>query len=553
MNYTTPTFWVLFVFVYALYWRLDHRGQNRLLLIASYIFYGFWDYRFLFLILISTVIDYIGGLGVAGRRLSPGRLWGVLSLLIAAAALLCTKINYAKLGAWLLHGRFDALSAAWPRHASDFLVVFGTVAACLIYVVLLPWLYGLEEKTRRKTFLTISMVANLGILGSFKYFDFFVDTFTALLHSLGVNEVPLQTLNIILPAGISFYTFQAMSYTIDIYRGDAEATEDLESFSLFICFFPHLVAGPIMRAHTLLPQVLEPRQIKPGMMQEGLYLVLIGLFKKMVIADNMARIADSVFFRYADGTYSELTGLETLIGVYAFAFQIYADFSGYSAVARGVSKWLGYELVINFDQPYLAVSPSDFWRRWHISLSTWLRDYLYIPLGGNRGGVSMMYRNLMITMLLGGLWHGAAWTFIAWGLYHGLILCIYRALGIRDNFTNDLAGWAKWAFRWLMMFHLVCIGWLLFRADSFTTCLVMLGRIATLSHLTAFAISALAAIAFYAGPWLVVEAVMGSEVGLPRLVNRDSIVTKTALLTYLILMMLFFRAQGTHDFIYFQF
>ena len=282
------------------------------------------------------------------------------------------------------------------------------------------------------------MVANLGILGFFKYFDFFVESLATLLEGLGFHA-SRPVLGIVLPAGISFYTFQAMSYTIDIYRGKTEPTRNFGDFALFVCFFPHLVAGPIMRAHTLLPQVIHPRVRSATDFREGLALVLIGLFKKLVLADNMAPIANSVFVRLADGNTAGLSGSEIMIGIYAFAFQIYGDFSGYSSIARGISKWLGFDLVINFHIPYLAVTPSDFWRRWHISLSSWLRDYLYIPLGGNRHGRLVEYRSLIITMLLGGLWHGASWTFVAWGLYHGAILCAYRLAGIREADRSSAA------------------------------------------------------------------------------------------------------------------
>ncbi len=236
-----------------------------------------------------------------------------------------------------------------------------------------------------------------------------------------------------------------------------------------------------MRAHTLLPQVTGQRRIQEGAIEDGLLLILLGLFKKVVIADNMAPIASAMFFRLTAKDGPPLSGGEVWVGLYAFAFQIYGDFSGYSSIARGISKWLGYELILNFRMPYLAVSPADFWRRWHISLSTWLRDYLYIPLGGNRGAKWLTYRNLMLTMLLGGLWHGASWTFVAWGFYHGALLCAFRLLGIRDvSAQGDLKNKIVWLFRVAVMFHLTCFGWLLFRAESFgailSACQIMLAR-----------------------------------------------------------------------------
>ena len=317
------------------------RLQNGILLIASYVFYGFWDWRFLALLFVSTVVDYN------------------LALLIEKS----------------------------------------------------------ESPGERKALLAASICVNLGILGFFKYFGFFAESFASLLNSFGFQS-STPFFNIVLPVGISFYTFQTMSYTIDVYRRKLPATRNFFDFALFVSFFPQLVAGPIERATKLLPQVLQPRKFSQSNFVEGFYLIILGLFKKVVIADNMAPIVNYIFSR----DVSTLSGAEVLVGVYAFAFQIYGDFAGYTDIARGVAKWLGFDLMLNFRMPYFATSPSDFWQRWHISLSSWLRDYLYIPLGGNRQGTLLTYRNLMLTMVLGGLWHGAAWTFVAWGFFHGLIL-----------------------------------------------------------------------------------------------------------------------------------
>jgi D-alanyl-lipoteichoic acid acyltransferase DltB (MBOAT superfamily) len=252
----------------------------------------------------------------------------------------------------------------------------------------------------RRRYLLLSLCVNLGILGVFKYYGFFSTELTRMLAAVGIPaSIPL--VHLILPVGISFYTFQALSYTIDVYRGQMQPTNRFVDFALYISFFPQLVAGPIERSSHLLPQVMHPRTITRGDFSDGVHLVLLGLFKKVVIADNMAPIVNSIFSR----DVAQLSGAECLMGVYAFAFQIYGDFSGYSSIAKGVAKWLGFDLMTNFSAPYLATSPQDFWRRWHISLSTWLRDYLYIPLGGNRGGRLFTYRNLLLTMLLGGLWH----------------------------------------------------------------------------------------------------------------------------------------------------
>ncbi len=553
MNYNNWVFWILFAIVFLPYWRLKHRQQNMLLLVVSYAFYGSWDYRFLFLILISTVIDFIGGLGVAGVEVSTKRQKALALLIIGASLLLCSNIQYGRLLNGLAHFDAAAIAAAMPHRMHDYIIPLATAVITLGYGAVLPRMYALPEDRRRKTFLTVSMVANLAILGFFKYCDFFITSFQGLIHTLGLPEVSAHTLGIILPAGISFYTFQAMSYTIDIYRGEAKPTESFRDFALFVCFFPHLVAGPIMRAHTLLPQVVNPRSRKPGDMEEGLLLVLLGLFKKIVIADNMAPIANAVFYRYTDGHAPALSGSEVLVGLYAFAFQIYGDFSGYSSIARGISKWLGFELIINFRMPYLAVSPSDFWRRWHISLSTWLRDYLYIPLGGSRLGKLLTYRNLMITMVLGGLWHGANWTFVAWGLFHGAILCIYRLLNVSDEFNlATIAGKLKWLARVAFMFHLTCLGWLLFRADSFATVVQMLRVVVTNPHVTPQALAAFALIVFHCGLLFLIEWALDGEKRLERLI-KSSWVTQGAVLGYLMLMLFFFHARGAYEFIYFQF
>ena len=549
MNYNQLQFWILFLAVFLPYWWLPHRKQNALLLVASYVFYGSWDYRFLFLILLTTVVDYIGGLGVVGARLSSGDRLRLAILLVAGAVLLTGNIEYEGLLAGLANGNTHAILAALPQGISEFQIPVATAAVIGGYMLILPRLYELPEATRRKTFLIISLAANLGILGFFKYFDFFAGSLASLLAALGI-QVSRPVLDIVLPAGISFYTFQAMSYTIDIYRRKTEPTRHFGDFALFVCFFPHLVAGPIMRAHALLPQVVNPRRRSAAEFQEGLALVLVGLFKKLVLADNMAPIADSVFSRLADGNTSGLTAADVLVGVYAFAFQIYGDFSGYSSIARGISKWLGFDLVINFHNPYLAVTPRDFWRRWHISLSSWLRDYLYIPLGGNRRGVAIEYRSLLITMLLGGLWHGASWTFVAWGLFHGLILCAYRAADVQE--ADRSAQPVRWVLQVLVMFHLTCLGWLLFRADHFGAVSSALDVLATQWSQSATAMTGLLLIAFYAGLLFVVEWLTDAEQGIRRLFRAPWLV-QGAWYLYLTLMIVFFHARETQQFIYFQF
>jgi len=553
MNYNTWTFWLLFFAVLVPYWRLTHKQQNVLLLAASYLFYGSWDYRFLTLMLIATTIDYVGGLGVAGISLSKKQLAGLVALVIGSVGLLCSDIQYGAVFEAIQQGNPSGLWAALPHELRSFYLMFLATAGSLGYLAIVVGLYRLPHEARRKAFVAVSMVANLTILGFFKYCDFFVESMRQLVEQLGFGSLGDSVLGIILPPGISFYTFQAMSYTIDIYRGEAKPTKNFADFALFVCFFPHLVAGPIMRASTLLPQVTHARRPRLGAFEEGLFLVLFGLFKKVVIADNMAPIANNVFFRYADGTAQALTGADILMGVYAFAFQIYGDFSGYSSIARGISKWLGFELVVNFHLPYLAVSPADFWRRWHISLSTWLRDYLYIPLGGNRHGSRATYRNLMLTMLLGGLWHGANWTFVVWGLYHGLLLCVFRALGIKDPAPRGGLGQrAYWLIRVLLMFHLTCIGWLVFRADSFTLLALMTRDLVTTFTWTANATVAITLIGFYCLIPFLTEWMLDGEYRLDRFVHATWTIRSLGY-TYVTLMLLFMHALQTYDFIYFQF
>ncbi len=321
----------------------------------------------------------------------------------------------------------------------------------------------IDAPAKRKSFVALSMVLNLGMLGVFKYYNFFAESLQVMLGRMGV-DAPLAHLNVVLPIGISFYTFQSMSYVIDVYRRDIKPTRNIIQFAAFVSFFPHLVAGPIMRPTTLLPQVSNPRRFNLDQFYQGAYLIFWGLTKKVVIADNLSDTVDKLF-----GEWQTINGGLALLAIYAFAFQIYCDFSGYTDAARGIAKCLGFELALNFNLPYLSANPREFWSRWHISLSSWLRDYLYIPLGGSRGGKVMLYRNLMLTMIIGGLWHGAAWTFILWGFYQGAILVGHRLLEpllckIHPKDTIDRACWR--AVRVFVTFHLVCFGWLIFRAKS---------------------------------------------------------------------------------------
>ncbi|MDB5328067.1 MAG: rane bound O-acyl transferase family protein [Phycisphaerales bacterium] len=318
----------------------------------------------------------------------------------------------------------------------------------------------------RKWCVVGSCTVNLIVLGFFKYCNFFIDNVVQASNAIGLH-MDRPVLHIILPAWISFYTFQSMSYVIDVYRGHLKAEKHPLHYALFVAFFPQLVAGPIERATHLLPQIKAER--RPGWddVCHGIWLIWLGLFKKVVLADNVAHVAKAVFDSQIDVGPRPW---ETMIGVYAFALQIYCDFSAYSDIARGAARCMGFDLMRNFDLPYFAVNPSDFWRRWHISLSTWLRDYLYIPLGGNRGGTIFTYRNLFLTMLLGGLWHGATWLFVLWGAYHGAMLCIHRALSpwLKKHltFTNRFSSGAWTLVRVIVFFQFTCFGWLLFRGGS---------------------------------------------------------------------------------------
>jgi alginate O-acetyltransferase complex protein AlgI len=386
MLFNSFVFVVFLAIVLPLYYALSHKWQNRMLLVAGYVFYGAWDWRFAFLLAGSTIIDYVAGRAV-------------------------------------------------HRAATE---------------------------RRRKMLLAMSIVVNLGILSTFKYFDFFVGSLNALMVSLGLGEVP-WAVHVVLPVGISFYTFQSMSYVIDVYRRQMKPAPDLLTYAAFVAYFPQLVAGPIERATNLLPRIMARRTVLPEQIATGAQLVLIGYLKKIAIADAVAPLVGTIF-----SNPGACSSLKLLLGVYLFAIQIYCDFSGYSDIARGVSRWFGIELMVNFRQPYLSADIVEFWRRWHISLSTWLRDYLYIPLGGNRNGRFKTYRNLMVTMLLGGLWHGASWTFVIWGGLHGLFLAAAKLIGTRpvEGQIRSPRQLIVFGLRVLLTFHLVCLTWVFFRAAS---------------------------------------------------------------------------------------
>jgi alginate O-acetyltransferase complex protein AlgI len=360
-----------------------------------------------------------------------------------------------------------------------------------------------DDTKRRRALLTLSLVINLGFLGAFKYFNFFMDSFAAALQALGFHQTPVAVIRILLPPGISFYTFQEVAYIVDVYKKKLEPAESIIDYALFISLFPHLIAGPIQRPSHLLPQVQAPRRFDTERFFSGLLLIVCGLFRKAVIADNCALIADAAF----SGRMGPPNVAVVALGTYAFAWQIYGDFSGYSDIARGSAQLLGFHFMVNFRQPYLATSVQDFWRRWHISLSTWLRDYLYIPLGGNRDGERRTYRNLMLTMLLGGLWHGANWTFVVWGGIHGAWLSVERfvsrVVGRDECAPPDFGALRAWLSR-IAVFHLVCLTWVFFRAPSLADALSFLRGLGTWVWVPEYGL-ALRFLALFSAPLFVID------------------------------------------------
>ena len=332
------------------------------------------------------------------------------------------------------------------------------------------WLDLTEDRARRRGILLVSLCANLGMLGYFKYGGFLLANFAALAASVGIDYQP-PTWDIVLPVGISFYTFQTMSYTLDVYLRRARPATSFLDFALFVTFFPQLVAGPIVRPTDLMPQFAAPRTATGQQVRWGLMLMTIGLFEKIVLADGLlAPVVDAVY-----GAAKPVQSLDAWLGTLAFSGQIFCDFAGYTTTAIGASLVLGFSMIDNFRYPYAAIGFSDFWRRWHISLSTWLRDYLYVPLGGNRKGPGRTHVNLMLTMLLGGLWHGAAWTFVAWGGLHGAYLVAERLL---RKWFGHLAVWQRWPVRVglaLLTYALVNVTWVFFRARDFATARRVLG------------------------------------------------------------------------------
>jgi alginate O-acetyltransferase complex protein AlgI len=403
---------------------------------------------------------------------------------------------------------------------------------------------GMEAQPRlRKTLLVVSLISNLSLLGFFKYFNFFAENAAAAFASVGWN-IPLPVLNVVLPVGISFYTFQSIGYVVDVYRRQTPACRNLLDYMVFVSLFPQLVAGPIMRAGQMVSQVRSTRGFDVERVQSGLLLMLWGFFKKLVIADNVAVIANKVF------AMQEPNFPILWTGVLAFCVQIYADFSAYTDIARGTARLLGFELIKNFNNPYAAESPSDFWKRWHISLSTWIRDYIYIPLGGSQVGPSRAVANILIVFFLTGLWHGASWNFVLWGLYNGVLILSYRlaAWGIPQPLQTFPSARVL---RIALMFVLTNIGWLIFREQN----IAALWRDLTLSPAAApmldwkVAAYLCTVIGFYSLP-LLLHAVVGNlRMPLP---TRSFAAQCTAGVA-LFIGVLVLRSSVSADFIYFQF
>lgn len=439
MSFISWQFALFLPLVFAVYWMLPLSGRRPWLFLVSYFFYGFWDFRFLALLLTSTVTDYCVALDLKGQRVDTKRLLGLGLLPLA----------------WL--GIYTALGS---YHGPVKPVAYGAAAVFPFALTGLHTLVrSLPENKQRKAYLGISLGINLALLCFFKYFNFFVDSAQHLLATIGWQP-GWTLLNIILPVGISFYTFQSLSYTIDVYRNRLAPTDSFVTYATYLAFFPQLVAGPIERSTDLMPQLQKLPGWDTENFHRGLRLILIGLFKKIYVGDNCAMLAN-----YAFAHDTHLNAGWAMLGALGFAFQIYGDFSGYSDIARGCARLLGIHLSHNFHFPYFAKGPSDFWQRWHITLSSWFRDYVYIPLGGNRHGNFATFRNLVLTMGLAGLWHGAAWTFVIWGLYHGGLLVLYRVVPALGNLETAQCR-TRQALGMMLMGIFTLIGWVIFRASN---------------------------------------------------------------------------------------
>jgi D-alanyl-lipoteichoic acid acyltransferase DltB (MBOAT superfamily) len=477
MLFNSFEFAIFLPIVFLLYWFVfNHslRQQNLFVVVASYVFYGWWDWRFLLLIVFTSFCSYGSGLLIAKFREAPRK---------------AKAVNVA------------------------------------------------------------NIVVNLLILGVFKYYDFFVTSFADLF--LGGKTDGLL-LKVILPVGISFYTFQALSYSIDVFRGRMEPTRDVIQFFAYVSFFPQLVAGPIERATNLLPQFAKPRSFDYSMGVDGLRQILWGLFKKIVVADNCAVFVDQVF-----STYQTQTGSTLLLAAVFFAFQIYGDFSGYSDIAIGTAKLFGIKLMRNFNVPYFSRDIAEFWRRWHISLTTWFRDYVYIPMGGSRCSKAKIIRNTFVIFLLSGFWHGANWTFIAWGAYHAFLFLPLILMGKNRKYRDNVAEGRilpnlKELGQMLLTFFLVVIGWIIFRAESIGQAWAFIGQMCTSSILSVPDAPGVTGFSVAIVLMLVVEWVQRDKPHALDLTNIQSCVLRYVI--YVFILFLTFSLGGrAENFIYFQF
>jgi len=503
MLFNSIQFAIFLPIVFLLYWfvfdrfisKSKHqlRLQNAFVVVASYVFYGWWDWRFLLLIAFTSFCSW--GSGMLMQRVATQSV---------------------------------TISTGWGKDVD----------------------YQLVRK-RQKWIATANIVLNLLILAVFKYYDFFVTEFAQLFH---ISTEGLL-LKVILPVGISFYTFQALSYSIDVYRGKIEPTKDIVAFFAFISFFPQLVAGPIERATNLLPQFLKKREFDYDTAVDGMRQILWGLFKKIVVADNCAVYVDQVF-----STYTEQTGSTLLLAAVFFTFQIYGDFSGYSDIAIGTAKLFGIKLMRNFNVPYFSRDIAEFWRRWHISLTTWFRDYVYIPLGGSRVSKAKVVRNTFIIFLLSGFWHGANWTFIAWGAYHAILFLPLILTGKNRKYTNQVAEGRilptfKEAGQMLLTFFLAVIGWIIFRAESIGMAWEYFRGMGDLSILSVPMFKKFAfRLALFILLMLVVEWLQrDKEHGFVFLSKVKAVWVRCVIVALIIEFILIFKASVPSQFIYFQF
>jgi alginate O-acetyltransferase complex protein AlgI len=477
MLFDSPAYFIFLIPVVLLYWKLEHRSQNIFLLIASYFFYGWWDWRFLALMIASTTMDFIIGQKIAPEAQNPHR---------------------------------------------------------------------------RKWFI-FSLVLNFSILGTFKYFNFFVDSFAGAMDTLGVHNLPMPLIRVILPPGISFYTFQEVAYIVDVYKGRLRAAKSFVEYALFVSLFPHLIAGPIQRPGHLLPQVQKDRTFDGDRFFDGMMLIFSGLIRKCVVADNCALLANAAF----GGQFGPPNFWIVLIGTYAFAWQVYGDFSGYSDIARGSAQLMGFHFMVNFRQPFLANRLQDVWRRWHISLSTWLRDYLYIPLGGSAGGQLKTSWNLLVTMVLAGLWHGANWTFVIFGAIHGVVLSLERIIwpsAKKDGDTVQQRPLSAFLILWtqrIVTFNIFCLSLAFFRATSLHAAVEFLAGLSNFAWRSEY-FAAFLMLCLFSVPLFAVDLLLEAS-GDEYPFAKKPYALRTSLAAMAVLVLAYFSGNSFNAFVYFRF